>query len=57
MGCRSGESRRSSLTPGRNASMARRKYGLFNFLFDVVLTILTAGFWLIWVFVREMRNR
>ena len=25
--------------------------------FDVIMCLLTAGFWLIWVFVREMRNR
>lgn len=33
-----------------------RPYGCFNFLFDVVLTVITGGFWLIWVFAREMRN-
>lgn len=32
------------------------KYGLVNFLIDVVLTCLTAGLWLIWIFVREMRR-
>ncbi|ADD81094.1 gp096 [Rhodococcus phage ReqiPoco6] len=35
----------------------KRKYGLINFAFDVILTLITSGFWLIWVFVREMRNR
>lgn len=35
----------------------RKRYGLFNFLFDCVMTCLTGGLWLIWVFVREMRNR
>ena len=35
----------------------RRRYGLMAFLFDVIMTALTAGFWLIWIFVREMRNR
>lgn len=34
-----------------------KHYGFFNFLLDVVMTICTAGFWLIWIFVREMRNR
>lgn len=34
----------------------RRSYGLFNFAFDVVLTLITGGLWLIWVFVREMRR-
>lgn len=38
----------------RNGS---RRYGFFNFLFDVILTLITGGLWLIWIFVREMRNR
>lgn len=33
-----------------------RRYGLFNFLLDVTLTALTGGFWLIWIFIREMRR-
>jgi hypothetical protein len=33
-----------------------RSYGLLKFIFDVVMTMFTAGFWLIWVFVREMRK-
>jgi len=37
--------------------MSRRHYGLLNFAFDVFMTLITAGFWLIWVFVREMRKR
>lgn len=38
--------------------MARNnRYGLFNFLFDVILTGITGGLWLIWIFVREMRRR
>jgi len=36
--------------------MAKR-YGLFSFLGDVIMTVITAGFWLIWIFVREMRHR
>jgi len=35
----------------------RKKYTLINFFVDVTLTILTGGFWLLWVFAREMRNR
>lgn len=35
----------------------RRRYGITNFIGDVVMTIFTAGFWLIWVFVREMRQQ
>jgi hypothetical protein len=37
--------------------MSRQRYGFFNFIVDVVLTCITAGFWLIWIFVREMRRR
>lgn len=33
-----------------------RHYGIFHFLGDAIMTILTAGFWLIWVFVRESRR-
>ena len=36
---------------------SRRKYGILNFLFDILLVCLTGGLWLIWIFVREMRNR
>ena len=32
-------------------------YGCGSFLFDVVLSVLTGGLWLIWIFVREMRRR
>jgi len=34
-----------------------KHYGLFNFLIDLLLVFLTGGLWLIWIFVREMRNR
>lgn len=38
--------------------MSRKgKYGIFNFIFDLVLLFLTGGLWLIWIFVREMRRR
>lgn len=37
--------------------MARNRYGLFHFLLDVLLTVITGGFWLIWIFVREMRRK
>lgn len=39
------------------AVRAQRKYGFFNFLVDLLLTVITGGLWLIWIFVREMRNR
>ena len=34
-----------------------RNYGVINFAFDVILTLITGGLWLIWIFVREMRGR
>lgn len=34
----------------------RKKYGFFNFLFDCIMVALTSGFWLIWIFIREMRK-
>lgn len=37
-------------------SNKHRKYGLSNFLFDVIMCCITGGLWLIWVFCREMRG-
>lgn len=34
----------------------KKKYGLGKFIVDCIMTVMTAGFWLIWVFVREMRG-
>lgn len=34
-----------------------KKYGFWNFVGDALLTGLTGGLWLIWIFVREMRRR
>ncbi len=34
-----------------------KKYGFGSFLLDAVLTLITGGIWLIWIFVREMRRR
>ena len=34
----------------------RKTYRLRNFLFDLLLVFITGGFWLIWIFVREMRK-
>ena len=34
-----------------------KKYGVGNFIFDAILTLLTGGLWLIWVFVREIRGK
>jgi hypothetical protein len=33
------------------------KYGCLGFFADIVLTIITGGLWLIYIFVREMRRR
>jgi len=32
-------------------------YGLFNFLLDLLLILATAGLWIIWILIREMRRR
>ena len=37
--------------------MSRQKYGIVNFAIDALLTVITGGLWLIWIFVREMRRR
>jgi hypothetical protein len=34
-----------------------KNYGCLHFIGDVLLTLLTGGLWLIWIFVREMRRR
>lgn len=34
-----------------------KRYGCMAFLFDVFMCIITAGLWLIWIFVREMRGQ
>lgn len=35
----------------------RSRYGFLNFAFDCFMTVISCGFWLIWVFVREARGR
>lgn len=37
--------------------MERKPYGCMSFIWDALLTALTGGLWLIWIFVREMRRR
>jgi len=32
------------------------RYGFGKFIFDCLMTVITGGFWLIWVFIREMRR-
>lgn len=33
-----------------------KKYRFRSFLFDAFMVVVTSGFWIIWIFVREMRN-
>lgn len=33
-----------------------RKYGFFHFIADIVMVVVTGGLWLIYIFVREMRE-
>jgi hypothetical protein len=35
----------------------KKKYGFWKFMGDIFMTLITGGLWLIWIFVREMRNR
>jgi hypothetical protein len=44
-------------TPQVYLVQARKKYGFMSFVFDCIMTFVTGGFWLLWVFVREMRRR
>ena len=44
-------------TPVYYVYQPRRKYGFFRFMLDVFMVFLTGGLWIIWIFVREMRNR
>lgn len=34
-----------------------KPYGCLAFIFDIIMTFITGGLWLIWIFVREMRRR
>jgi hypothetical protein len=38
------------------ACHCRKGYGVFHFLWDCFMVFMTAGLWLIWIFVREMRK-
>lgn len=35
----------------------KKSYGFFRFVWDCFMVLATLGLWLIWIFVREMRNR
>lgn len=43
--------------PEMKGTKMRERYGFLNFLFDCFMIFITAGFWIIWIFVREMRKR
>ncbi len=45
---------RSKRSSGRAPSSP---YGLYNFLLDLLLILATAGLWIIWILIREMRRR
>ena len=34
----------------------KRRYGFWNFVLDITLICLTWGVWIIWIFIRELRN-
>jgi hypothetical protein len=38
-------------------SRNRKKYTMFNFIVDLTLTVVTGGFWIIWIFCRELRSK
>lgn len=50
-------SRPQSVMIGVMPMRKRRAYGPFSFLFDLLMIGITGGLWLVWIFVREMRNR
>lgn len=33
-----------------------KKRGTFGIILDVILTICTGGLWLLWIFIRYLRN-
>ena len=35
----------------------RKPYGFWSFALDVCMLCITGGLWLVWIFVREMRNQ
>lgn len=34
----------------------RPSYGLSDLVFDILLTVITGGLWLVWIFYQEMRR-
>ena len=37
--------------------MHDKPYGFWKFILDCFMVLITAGFWIIWIFVREMRRQ
>ncbi len=35
----------------------KKKYKIRNFIWDLFMLGITGGLWIIWIFIREMRNR
>lgn len=48
---------RTRVVYDRPVVVVRKRYGFWAFIFDALMTLLTSGLWLIWVFVREMRKQ
>jgi len=34
----------------------RKRYGFFRFLLDLFMILATGGLWIIWIFIREVRD-
>jgi hypothetical protein len=43
--------------PVQYIDVRSNNYGCLGFIGDVLMTVVTGGLWLIWIFVREMRRR
>lgn len=50
-------SQKGKIMTDRIIIQERKSYGFLSFLFDCFMVIVTCGFWLIWIWVREMRKR
>lgn len=46
-----------SPTTGVTYFVRKKRYRLRSFVFDIIMTVITHGLWLIWIFVRELRGR
>jgi hypothetical protein len=48
--------RRHSRYEARMYDYEKKRYGPMMFMWDMFMFLITGGFWLIWIFVREMRR-